>query len=253
VFARAFASWYLLELGRFSEAAQLLDEANPLVSPAEAHGRVMVDTGRGNLLMRRGEFRRAAKVLRATLDLCRRAEMLTMFPIVAAWLGHALCGAGRVEEALAVITDAIERETYKFGGKYTWVHLRLGLAEACRLAGQLEKAASEAELAYRIADGCGEIVHRAYALVEQGRIALARGDADGALRRAASAIDTARPRGLQPLVAECLWLSGQAHELLGQSEAAHAALGGARDICASLGLDDRVFLVPTSQAAQIVL
>jgi tetratricopeptide (TPR) repeat protein len=211
----------------------------------------MVDTGRGNLLMRQGEFGRAAKILRGTLELCRRAEVLTMYPIVAAWLGHALCGDNRVDEALVVMTDAVERETYKFGGKYTWIHLRLGLAEACRLAGQLERAASEAELAYRIADDCGEVVHRAYATVEQGRVALARGDALGALRRAASAIDIARPRGLRPLVADCLWLRGQAHELLGQSQAACPAFSEAREICAALGLDDRVFIAPSPQRNQI--
>src|SRR5262249_16740357 len=115
VFACAFSSWYPLDLGRFGQAETLLDKAEALVSPAQAHGRVMVDTGQGNLLMRRGEFAAAVEVLGSTLDLCRRAEVLTMLPIVAAWLGHALCGAGRVDEALAVTTDAVQRETYKFG------------------------------------------------------------------------------------------------------------------------------------------
>jgi class 3 adenylate cyclase/tetratricopeptide (TPR) repeat protein len=247
VFARAFASWYLLELGEFVDSAKLLDEADLLVSPAEAHGRVMVDTGRGNLLMRRGEFPHAAKVLGATLELCRRAEVLTMYPIVAAWLGHALCGASRVEEALAVMTDAVKRETFKFGGKYTWIHLRLALAEACRLAGQLERAASEAELAYRIADECGEVVHRAYAIFELGRIALVRGDAEGAMRRAESAIEVACSRGLRPFSAECQWLKGQAHEALGQVQAAVLAFDEARHVCAALGLDDRLFFASVIQ------
>ena len=56
-----------------------------------------------------------------------------MNPIVSSWLGHSLCGAGRVNDALPVLVDAVERETYKFGGKYTWIHLRLALAEAYRL------------------------------------------------------------------------------------------------------------------------
>ena len=241
IFCRAFASWYLLELGRFGEATQLLEEAALLVSPAEAHGQVMVDTGRGNVLMRRGEFAKAAEVLRESLDLCRRAEVLTMYPIVAAWLGHALCGSGHVDEALAVMTDAVERETYKFGGKYTWIHLRLGLAEACRLAGQLEKAASQAELAWRIADESGEVVHRAYAIVEKARIALACGDANGALRDATAAFDTARERGLQPLMADCQWLRARAHDALGEADGGREAFGEARRILFAIGLDDRVF------------
>jgi tetratricopeptide (TPR) repeat protein len=208
----------------------------------------MVDTGRGNILMRRGEFAQAAEVLQGSLELCRRSEVLTMYPIVAAWLGHSLCGVGRIDEALAVMTDAVNRETYKFGGKYTWIHLRLGLAEACRLAGQLERAASEADLAYRIADESGEVVHRAYATLEKGRIALARGDAAGALRSADSAYDIARQRGLQPLMADCQWLKARAHDALGQAEGGREAFGEANRILVAIGLDGKVFAAPDDRA-----
>jgi len=244
VFSRAFASWYLVELGRFDEAEQVLDEAELPVAIAGAHGKVMVDTGRGNLLMRRGEFARAVDVLRGTLDLCRQAEVLTMYPIVAAWLGHALCGAGRIEEALAVMVDAVERETYRFGGKYTWIHLRLGLAEGYRLAGQLDRAAGEAALAHRIASECGEVVHEAYALLEKCRIALLRGDAEEALSGAGSALATAAERGLQPFMAECQWVQGRAFEMLGRSGAAGQSFGQAKAIWTIIGLDDRLS-VPT--------
>lgn len=241
LFARAFASWYLLELGRFDEAASLLDQAEALISPAEAHGRVMVDTGRGNLAMRRGAFDEAVGIFSATLELCRRAEVLTMLPIVAAWLGHALCGAGRVDEALAVTSDAVQRETYRFGGKYTWIHLRLGLAEASRLSGQLEHAATQADLAERIAEECGEVVHRAYARLERGRVALARGDAGLALQLAQQALQTASERALPPLQADCLWLAGQAHVARGETAEAAQAVARARQTCTGLGLDEAVF------------
>ena len=248
VFSRAFASWYLIELGRFDEAGRMLDEAELPMAVAGAHGKVMVDTGRGNLLMRRGEFSRAVEVLEGALELCRRAEVLAMYPIVAAWLGHALCGAGRVAEALAVMVDAVERETYRFGGKYTWIHLRLGLAEGYRLAGQLDQAAGEAELAHRISEECGEVVHGAYALLEKGRIALARGDAVAALDAATSALETAAERGLRPFMAECQWMQGCAHEVLGRSAEAGRAFGEARTICDAIGLDGRVFDAPAATA-----
>jgi class 3 adenylate cyclase/tetratricopeptide (TPR) repeat protein len=249
VVARAFASWYLLELGEFAEAAELLDTAERLITAAEPHGRVMVDTGRGNFLMRRGEYARAAEVLRASLELCRRAEVLTMLPMVVAWLGHSLCGAGRSEEAFAVLSDAVERKTYKFGGKYTWTHLRLALAEACRLTGKFEQAASEAELARRIAEDCGEVVHCAYVILEQGRIALARGEPEAALRRVESAVAIARSHGLRPFAAECLIAQAQAKHALQKSDASAAALAEARAIYAALGLDERIFIAPTVCAA----
>jgi tetratricopeptide (TPR) repeat protein len=240
-FARAFASWYLIELGEFQEAAQLLREAEPYIEPKEPHGRVMLDLGRGNLLMRRGDFGPAVDVLAPTLDLCQRAEVLTMLPMVSGWFGQALCGAGRVSEALQVLTDAVDRQTYKFGGKYTWIHLRLALAEAYRLDGQLERAASEAELARRIADECGEIVHRSYAILELGRIALGRCDPSLALRNAEAALSEGRPRGLRPFVAECLCVKARAYGALREASARAATMEEASRLIAQLGLDERRF------------
>jgi class 3 adenylate cyclase/tetratricopeptide (TPR) repeat protein len=240
-FARAFASWYLVELGEFSQAEALLKETETYPDPTEPHGRVMIETGRGNLLMRLGHFGRAVDILGVALDLCRKGEVLTMTPIVSAWLGHALCGAARANDALPLLVDAVERETYKFGGKYTWIHLRLALAEAYRLTGQTAHAASEAEIARRIADDCGEVVHRAYAILEQGRIAMVRGEADAALRHANDALGEARLRSLRPFIAECLYLKAKAHEIRSESDAAGSALGEARGILSKLGLDERLF------------
>jgi hypothetical protein len=178
-------------------------------------------------------------VLGPTVDLCQRAEVLTMLPMVSGWFGHALCGAGRVREALQVLTDAVDRQTYKFGGKYTWIHLRLALAEAYRLDGQLERAAGEAELARRIADECGEIVHHSYAMLELGRIALDRRDPSLALLNAEAALCEARPRGLRPFVAECLCLKAKAYDALHEASAQAAATGEARRLISQLGLDAR--------------
>ena len=240
-FARAFASWYLVELGEFSQAEALLKETETYPDPTEPHGRVMIETGRGNLLMRLGHFGRAVDILGVALDLCRKGEVLTMTPIVSAWLGHALCGAARANDALPLLVDAVERETYKFGGKYTWIHLRLALAEAYRLTGQTAHATSEAEIARRIADDCGEVVHRSYAILEQGRIAMVRGEADAALRHANDALGEARLRSLRPFIAECLYLKAKAHEIRSESDAAGSALGEARGILSKLGLDERLF------------
>ena len=252
-FARAFASWCLIELGEFSQAAELLEETETYPDPIEPHGLVMITTGRGNLLMRRGDFGNAVDVLRATLELCRKGEVLTMTPIVSAWLGHALCGAGRVDEALAVVVDAVERETYQFGGKYTWIHLRLALAEALRLNGQLDRAAVEAEVAFRIADDCGELVHRAYSILEKGRISLTSGEPAATLQNADEALAVARSRGLRPFAAECLCVKARALAAEGKAREAEFAAKEASALLSQLGLmGDRLFSffsVMTAQSA----
>jgi class 3 adenylate cyclase/tetratricopeptide (TPR) repeat protein len=237
VLGRAFCAWYLLDLGEIGPAAAMLEEAEALSSPAEPHGRVMVDTGRGILAMHRGEHASAVEILRPTLSLSQRGEVLTMYPMVAACLGRALCSIGRVEEALSVLNDAVRRETYRFGGKYTWIHLRLALAQACRLSFLLARADNEVQLARQIAEECGEVVHQAYGALEEGHIALARHDGELALARAQAALEVARPLGLRPFVAECLGLAAEAQTELRRLQDAAASRAEARALRAAMGLD----------------
>jgi class 3 adenylate cyclase/tetratricopeptide (TPR) repeat protein len=238
VLARAFCAWYLLDLGEIAPAAAMLEEAEALASPAEPHGRVLVDTARGILALHRGEHASAVEILRPTLSLSERGEVLTMYPMVAACLGRALCHVGRVEEALTILNDAVQRETYRFGGKYTWIHLRLALAQACRLSSLLARADSEAKVARQIAGECGEVAHQAYGTLEEGRIALARHDGELALSRAQAALDVARSLGLRPFAAECLDAAADAQAALRRPQDAAALRAEARALRAAIGLDE---------------
>jgi hypothetical protein len=118
------------------------------------------------------------------------------------------------------------------------------------LTGQTAHAASEAEIARRIADDCGEVVHRAFAILEQGQQAMIRGDLGAALRHADDALVEGRLRALRPFVAECLYLKAKAHEIQSESDAASSALAEARGIFSELGLDERLFKSVSVMSAQ---
>jgi len=92
--------------------------------------RVLLQWSRGLYQFRRGEFDSAASILAETLELSRTAEVLTMHAMVAALLGQALIATGRAADAFEVLSDAVGRETYRFGGKYVWTHLYLAYADA---------------------------------------------------------------------------------------------------------------------------
>jgi tetratricopeptide (TPR) repeat protein len=202
--SRAFLGWFLIELGEFDEALRTLSEGERVLEAVDQpFARVIIQMGLGLYHLRVGDCAAAVPILQDALGFSRAAEVLTLYPIVVAWLGLALLGAERTSEAVAVLTDAVERETYRGGGKYTWIHLRLALAEAKYRAGQRAAAYEELGHATRLAQACQEVVHHAYAKKLEGDFCLSDGDVSGAREAYERALATAEPRGLRPLAAHC--------------------------------------------------
>src|SRR6266849_4860016 len=165
LFSRAFLAWYLIELGEFEQARQVLDEGFEMLSTVDQpFSRVLLQWSRGLYQFRRGEFDSAASILAETLELSRTAEVLTMHAMVAALLGQALIATGRAADAFEVLSDAVGRETYRFGGKYVWTHLYLAYADARYQQGETGAGHGELRHALNLAESCGEIVHYAYGL-----------------------------------------------------------------------------------------
>ncbi|MBV8616249.1 MAG: AAA family ATPase, partial [Acetobacteraceae bacterium] len=200
--SRAFVGWFLIELGEFDEALHILRGGErALEGIDQPFARVLIQMGLGLYHLRVGDFDAAVPILQEALGVSRAAEVLTLYPINAAWLGLALLGAERTSEAVAVLGDAVERETYRGGGRYTWIHLRLALAEAKFRAGQRAAAYEELEHATGLARTCREVVHHAYAKKLEGDFRLSDDDMAGARAAYELALATAEPRGLRPLAA----------------------------------------------------
>jgi class 3 adenylate cyclase/tetratricopeptide (TPR) repeat protein len=204
VFSRAFLGWCLIELGEFDDARRVLDDG--LTIPAveeQPYSQVLIRLGLGLYHIRSGVFAEAASMLRNALGLCRSAEILTMYPIAAAWLGQALMGAKREADALDVVRDAVDRETYRFGGRYSWIHLFLAHAEALYANGQRASGYDELRRALNLAESCQEIVHYAYGLKLHGDFLLTDRRLERARDAYGQAMAIAEPRGVRPLAAHC--------------------------------------------------
>jgi DNA-binding NtrC family response regulator/tetratricopeptide (TPR) repeat protein len=194
----------LAEMGMFTDALLRADEA---VRYAEAVNQpidlLIATQGMGFLHLRKGDLPRAISLLERGLELCRSWYVPVWFPLVAAPLGAAYALSGRIDEATALLEDAVREhaEMQRMGGHALWVGW---LAEAYLAGGRIDRAGDLAGLALRLSQTHGERGHEAWALRLVGEHALRTADdvtrAEEAYRRAAALADTL---GMRPLGAHC--------------------------------------------------
>ena len=202
VISGAWLGEVLSQLGRFDEA---IGHAEAAVQIAEAADHPftlyqgLIDLGRAHL--RRGDLPRATPVLERCLDLCRTWQIVVGTPIVAATLGAAYALAGRADEALPLVTGAVEE--FRSRQTHTWPALILLWAGmTCLSARRIDEAASHAREALALTRRLGARPSEAYALCLAGDVASAAGaeDAPGYYREA---LALAGELGMRPLVAHC--------------------------------------------------
>jgi tetratricopeptide (TPR) repeat protein len=205
VLARAWLAWCLAELGEFPDGITRGEEAVAIAEAADhAYSQVLAAWGLGTLHVVRGDPGRAIPALERGLVLIRVADIPLLFPFVAAPLGVAYALAGRVDEALSHLDQALRQA----GSLNLQAHhaLRLTwLGETLVLAGQIEQAQEPAEHALALAERLGERGSEAYARRLGGEIARRRTPPglEGAATAAGDALGLATELGMRPLVARC--------------------------------------------------
>ena len=185
------------ELGRFDEA---LGHAETAVRIAEAidHSHTLSF----GLLLRRGDFPRATRVLERGLDLLRRTSQdVIRTPLFTAALGTAYALAGRFDKALPLRTSAVDAfRRCQMHNRPAHIFLCAGVTSLA--ADQIDEAASHAREALALTRRLGARGSEAHALCLAGDIASVKGseDAEGCYRQA---LTLAEARGMRPLVAHC--------------------------------------------------
>jgi tetratricopeptide (TPR) repeat protein len=167
--------------------------------------------------------------------------------LIAAALGAAYTLGGRVADAVALLTQALEQATAaEMIGRQALCSLSLGEAQV--LAGSLEDAHALAERALALVRAHQERGNEAYALRLLGEIA-ARRDPPQAERAAAhyrQALTLAEELGMRPLQAHCHLGLGRLSGQLGRNQEAHASLSAAIALYQAM---EMTFWLPPAEVA----
>ena len=190
---------------------------------------------------------RALPLLERAVGLCQDADLPVYFPWMAAALGAAYILAGRIAEAVPLLTQAME-QTMATGRHGSQALCSLPLGEAQLLAGRLEEAHALAERALALAREHQERGNQAYALRLLGDIAARREppEVEQAEAHYRQALALAEELGMRPLQAHCHLSLGTLYVKTGQREQARTELSTAIELYRAM---DMTFWLPQAEAA----
>ncbi|PYM19092.1 MAG: hypothetical protein DMD81_04385, partial [Candidatus Rokuibacteriota bacterium] len=204
-FSRIWGVLALAELGEFAEAIVQGEEALRESAAFGSHPVVWAHLGVGRLYLVKGDFAQAIELLERGLPLCEAAgDLAVYFSRTAASLGGAYAQSGRLDEALALLERA-DRHAESIGFAYGHALVIATLAEAKLLAGEIDEAARIADRALTRSRQHGQRGWEAWARRLQGQIATHGDPLEPGVgeRHFRVAMELARERGMQPLIAHC--------------------------------------------------
>jgi tetratricopeptide (TPR) repeat protein len=215
----AYLADVLSQFGRFDEA---IGHAEVAVRIAEAADHPftlywgLFDLGHAHL--RRGDLPHATRVLERDLDLCRTWQILIGTPVVAAALGAAYALAGRADEALPLVADAV-KEFRRCENHFRPAFILLCAGLTSLSVGRIDEAAGHAREALALTRRLGARASEAHALCLAGDVASTSSteDAEG---HYCEALALAGTLGMRPLVAHCHVGLGKLYRLTGKEQQA---------------------------------
>jgi tetratricopeptide (TPR) repeat protein len=246
VTSRTFLATCHAELGMFAEGRALGEEGLQIAEAAAHRGSLMwASWGIGLLALRQGDLPKALPLLERAVGSCQEAGFPGYFPRMATALGAADTLDGRVADAVALLTQALEHTiALEMVGLQALCCLSLGEAQV--LAGHLEEAPTLTERALALARAHQERGNEAYALHLLGDIAAHRDppESEPAEAHYRQALALAEELGMRPLVAHCHRSLGTLYAKSGQPEQARAELSTAMALYRSM---DMTFWLPQAE------
>ncbi len=203
--------------------------------------------GMGLLALRQGDLSRALPRLERAVGVCQEADLPVYFPWVAGALGAAYTLAGRIADAVPLLTQAMEQTTAMETVGFQTL-CRLSLGEAHLLAGRLEEAHALVERTLALARAYQERGHQAYALRLLGEVAAHRDPMEGAQAEAyyRQALTLADELGMRPLQAHGHLGLGKLYMTIGRSDEARAELAAAIALYRAM---EMTFWLPQAESA----
>jgi tetratricopeptide (TPR) repeat protein len=248
VSSRAVLTVCYAELGTFAAGSALGAEGFQIAATADCAPSLMFASwGAGLLALRQGDLPRALPRLERAVRICYEADLPAYLAWMAAALGSAYALAGRVADAVSLLTQTMEQS--ETTGRVLFETLcRLSLVEAYLIAGRLKEAQVLAEPALAHARERQEQGHEAYALRLLGAIAARREplEHEQAAAHYQQALALTEALGMRPLQAHCHRGLGMLYAATGQREQARSELMTAIEMYQSM---DMTFWLPETEAA----
>jgi tetratricopeptide (TPR) repeat protein len=225
----------LSQLGRFDEASGHAEAAIRIAEAADHPLTLywgLFELGLVNL--RRGDLPRATRVLARSLDLCRTWQLFAGSAAAAAALAAAHALAGRPDEALPLVADAVEES--RASQSYRWAaQILLYAGTTYHAAGLIDEAARHAREAVALSQRLGARANQAQALCLAGDVASTGGaeDAPGYYREALALADQL---GMRPLIAHCHLGLGKLERRTGKPDLAREHLTTATAMYREMGM-----------------
>jgi class 3 adenylate cyclase/tetratricopeptide (TPR) repeat protein len=227
--SRAFLAACYAELGLFAEGKARGEEGLEIAEVAAHSSSLMwADYGIGLVALRQGHLPQALARLEQAMGIGQDANLRLFVPRMAAALGEAYALAGRAEEAVPLLTRALEQTTSPEMTGFQPL-CRLPLAEAHLMAGRLDEATEQVERALVLARAHRERSNEAHALKLFGDIHVRRdaSGGEGAERWYRRALALATELEMRPLVAHTHLALGQLSQDTGRGQEAEAHLAAA--------------------------
>jgi class 3 adenylate cyclase/tetratricopeptide (TPR) repeat protein len=245
--ARALLAWCHAELGTFTAGRALGDEGLRMAEAvAHPESLAVASWGSGLPALRQGDLPRALPGLERAVRLCQDADLPALCPVLTAALGVAYTLAGRLADAVPLLTRVMAQMTAT--AVYFETLCQLFLGETQVLAARLEDAHALAEGALAHARTHGERGHEAYALRLLGEVAAHRDPLEVTQAEASyqQTLALAEELGMRPLQAHCHRGLGTLYAATGQQEQARAALSTAIALYRAM---EMTFWLPQTEAA----
>jgi tetratricopeptide (TPR) repeat protein len=236
------------ELGTFAEGRAFGEEGLRIAETVAHPGSLtLAYYGIGLLSLRQGDLPRALPRLERAAGLCQDTDLLFIFPRIAASLGTAYTLAGRVADAMLLLTQAMEQAiATEIVEDQALCSLPLG--EAHLRAGRLEEAQALAERTLVLARAHQERGHQAYALHLLGDLAARHEppESESAEAYYRQALALAEELGMRPLLAHCHLGLGTLYARTSRPAQARAELSAAIELYRAM---DMTFWLPQAEAA----
>ncbi len=238
VVARCFNAFSLAAEGRFRDAEASAERCLGLADATDTPFlRALAAWAMGNAQLGRGPTSEAVAGLEEAYQYCEHAELLAIRPWIATDLARVRWLAGRAEDALALLGDAIaEAALHGLLSQHSLRHAYL--SEVQLAGGHEEDAEASAMRAVALAVEHGENGFRVEALRALARVAWARRtpDLEAAAEHLGDALALAQDLRMRPAIAHCHGDLAEVSRRAGRSEETARHLEAASELYRELGL-----------------